>query len=179
MNKNSLRLSELIVEKQNPHIASKGFKDMPQEFVYEQGKDLTSVLYNIVVDIREENDQSMVNDWSISPNQLKGCDIRIHGTGEKPRIEFRVSEFQGGYRVPAENPCTLADRAKDTVKLLDKFEKSIKKEFKKRTGKTLTIKKPELRVDWQLVALNGLYQFVALRIGEIGTELPSHEWESK
>lgn len=163
----------------NPFQITKKLKDMPHEWAYEQGRDLPAVLHNIVVDMREEVDQNMINDWSISPKQLKSCNVKVHGTGEKPRIELRVSEMQGGYRVPAENPCILADRASDTVKLLDKFEKALKKEFKKRTGKTLSIKKPDLRVDWQMIALNGLYQFIALRVGECNTELPSQEWERK
>ena len=154
-------------------------KPAERQFVYEQGRDLTSILHNIVQDMREEVDQEMINDWSISPKQLKSCSVRVHGTGENPRVELRVSEMAGGYRVPAENPCVLADRGKDTVRLLDKFEKAVKKEFKKRTGKTLTIKKPELRVDWQQVALNGLYQFIALRVGECTTKLKPQEWERK
>lgn len=162
----------------NPYQTTK-LKPMEREWVYEQGRDLTSTLYNIVQDMREEVNQEMINDWSVSPKQLKNCAVRVHGTGENPRVEVRVSEMAGGYRVPAENPCVLADRAKDTIKLLDKFEKALKKEFKKRTGKTLTLKKPELRVDWQQVALNGLYQFVALRIGECTTKLQPQEWQGK
>jgi hypothetical protein len=154
-------------------------KPAERQFVYEQGKDLTSTLYNIVQDMREEVDQNMINDWSISPKQLKSCSAKVHGTGENPRVELRVSEMAGGYRVPAENPCVLSSRASDTVKLLDKFEKALKKEFKKRTGKALTIKKPQLRVDWQQVALNGLYQFIALRVGECTTKLQPQEWERK
>lgn len=160
----------------DPHLLTK-FKPMEREPVYEQGKDLVSTLKNIVVDMREERDQSMINDWGISPLQLKQCLIRVHGTESSPKVEFRVSEMQGGYRVPAENPCVLADRASDTVKMLDKFVKAVKKEFKRRTGKTLKTKKPETRVDWQQVALNGLYQFIALQIAECTTELPPQDWE--
>lgn len=162
----------------NPHQITK-IKPGEREWVYEQGRDLASTLHNIVVDMRQEVDQSMINDWSITPKQLKSCHVRIHGTGENPRVEFRVSEMAGGYRTPAENPCVLADRASDTVKLLDKFQKSLKKEFKKRTGKVLTIKKPKLVVDWQQIALNGLYQFIAARIGECSTQLETQEWERK
>lgn len=160
----------------DPHLITK-LKPMEREPVYEQGKDLVSTLKNIVVDMREERDQSMINDWGISPLQLKQCLVRVHGTGENPKVEFRVSEIHGGYRVPAENPCILADRAKDTIKMLEKFVKAVKKEFKRRTGKTLTVKKPETRVDWQQIALNGLYQFIALQIGECTTKLPPQEWE--
>ncbi len=162
----------------DPNLITK-LKPMLRQIVYEQGKDLTSTLKNIVVDMREERDQSMINDWGISPLQLKQCLVRVYGTEDKPKVEFRVSEMHGGYRVPAENPCVLSDRAGDTVKMLDKFEKAVKKEFKRRTGKTLSVKKPETRVDWQMISLNGLYQFTALKIGECTTELPPQEWERK
>lgn len=160
----------------DPNLITK-FKPMPREIAYEQGKDLTSTLHNIVVDMREERDQSMINDWGISPLQLKQCLIRVHGTGKKPKVEFRVSEFHGGYRHPGADPCELANRAKDTRKLLTKFEKAVKKEFKRRTGKTLSIRKAEEKVDWQAVASNGLYKFIALKVGDCHTELEPQSWE--
>lgn len=159
-----------------PHTITK-FKEMPREVVYEQGKDLTSTLYNIVVDMREEADQGMVNDWSISPKQLKACNVKVHGTGDKPRVELRVSEFHGGYLGRNANSCELAARCEETVKLLKKFEKDLKKEFKKRTGKTLSLSKADIIPDYHMVAANGLWRFVATKVSEVRVKLDGQSWE--
>jgi len=157
----------------DPFLISKvfKFKDSEREPVYEQGKDVVSTLHNIANDIREDANQAMINDWSISPKALKSCNLKVHGTNDVMKVEFRVSEFQGGYRVPAENPHILAARADETYKLLKKFEDLVKKEFKSRAGKTLTLKNKKENVDWKLVALNGLYQFTAVKVYDCPVDL--------
>jgi hypothetical protein len=156
--------------------------DAKRPVVYEQGKHLADVLHNIIVDLREGNDQSLYEKWGIP---FKSSDnwfnISLSGPAsadEFPGFVIKVNELSGGFRADAERPDILANRAKDTIKLLESVEKAIKKEFKERTGKALVWKsKPQTAVNWEMVAYNGLYRFFATRSGTLKTKLEPQEYE--
>lgn len=147
------------------------------EKAYDLNKDLPATLHDIVAKMKEESNQAMYNDWGISPKQLKACDVKVFGEG--PKITLQVFEYSGAYRLPQQHPRDLQNEAQGTIKLLIKFETALKKEFKKRTGKALKISKGKTDVNWSVVALNGLYQFVAVKRAEVNTELEGQTWDKE
>jgi hypothetical protein len=66
--------------------------------------------------------------------------------------------------------------SRDTVNLLSKFEKEIRKQFKERTGKALTLKDAKIFVNWQKIALNGLYKYVAVKSGVYNDKIEPNEY---
>ncbi len=147
------------------------------EKMYDPDKDLFHTLHQVVRDMKEMANQEMYNDWGISYKQLKTCDIKTTGTG---KIAFEVNHFHGGlFQVGKEDRDELIARQKDTKKLLDKFEESVKKEFKKRTGKTLKMTNAETHINWELVSSNALYRFYAIRIADLKTELDGQSYSDK
>lgn len=154
------------------YIEGPGKKQTKYEKTFEKEKDLLSTLHQISVDIREEYDQEMYKDWGIPPKMMKWCRIKTFlDLDGNTNIQLLVDELSGGYRINKENPKELEKKGLETKKLLDKFEKSIRNEFKKRTGKTLKISKGDTIIDWELIALNGLYRFYAIKTAEVKTEL--------
>lgn len=154
---------------------TKKLQPMPQEKAYDQDKDLQGVLVDIVTKMREEANQAMYNDWGISPKELKSCSIKLFGS-DPLHITLQVNESGGAYRLPQQNVNDLQLQSKGTLKLLEKFETALKKEFKARTKKTLKISKGKTDVNWEMVALNGLYQFVAIKQADVTTELDGQSW---
>ncbi len=159
------------------YLITKKVKEMPMEKAYDQDKDLSATLKDIVDKMKDETDKAMYNDWGISPKQLKFCNIKLYGNPLK--ITLQVFENSGAYRLPEVHPRDLQNDANGTLKLLDKFEKALKKEFKTRTGKALKISKGSSDVSWSKIALNGLYQFVAIKQAEVSTELDGQSWEKE
>lgn len=153
-------------------------KDQSQpEKVYDGDKDLPHSLHQIVADMKEKANQEMYNDWSISYKDLKTCDIKTTGTG---KIALEVNQFFGGlFQVGKEDVKEMVERGKDTKKLLDKFESALKKEFKKRTGKTLKMTNVETFVNWELVSSNHLYRFFAIRTADLKTELDGQSYSDE
>lgn len=162
----------------NKRLTTKGFKEMESNKVYHEDKDIVATLHAIKTKLKDDADKAMYNDWGIAPTQLKSCDIKVSkDSDDKIVVQLKVNEFHGGFRVPSEDPRHLEARGKETLELLKKLESAVKKEFKEKTGKTLRLEKSTPKVDWQLVALNGLYQFVALRSAKVNTELDKHEFD--
>lgn len=162
----------------NKHLITKGLKEMESGKVYHEDKDVVATLHAIKTKLRDDVDKAMYNDWGIAPEKLKSCDLKVSKDSDgKIVLQLKVSEMHGGHRVPVEDPRNLEARGKETLALLKKLEAAVKKEFKEKTGKTLRLAASDAKVDWQLVALNGLYQFVALRSAKVNTELDKHEFD--
>lgn len=162
----------------NKYLITKGLKEMDSNKVYHEEKDVAATLYAIKEKLKDDANKSLYNDWGVPVTALKGCDIKVSGGPDnKIVVQFKINEFHGGFRVPSEDPRVLEERGKDALKTLKKLEDAVKKEFKSRTGKTLKLEKTDAKVDWQLVALNGLYQFVAVRTTKVNTELEKHEFD--
>lgn len=160
------------------YLVTKKLKDMPQEKAYDQDKDLKATLHDIVDKMKDEANKAMYNDWDVSPKDLKHCDIKVFGSNPT-KVTLKVTQQSGAYRLPKMNPRDVQQEANNTLKVLKKFEAALKKEFKKRTGKTLRISSGETNVNWGLVALNGLHQFVAIKEADVKTELEGQSWEKE
>lgn len=153
---------------------TKKFEDPGAQNVVDLNGDVQTVLKQIVVDMKQGVDTSMMNKWDISWKDLKNCAIKMNGDS----VVFEVYEHVGGLRTKTENPFVLEARSKGTLELMDKFLKNVRKEFKERTGKNLTLKNQKKLCNWEMVATNGLYRFFCLLNATVGTALDGQEFEN-
>lgn len=159
------------------YIEGPGKDQTKYEKTFEKEKDLLSTLHQIAVDLREEYDQEIYSKWGIPPKMAKWCRLKTFTDLDGDiNIQLLVNELSGGYRINKEYPSELEKRGVETKKLLEKFEKLVRAEFKKRTGKALKISKGDTIVDWELIALNGLYNFFAIKTAKVRTELDGQSY---
>lgn len=156
------------------HIKPSEKTTPPIEPVFDLNKDVVRVLHQIVEDMKEDADRGIKQKWGIPFKNLKNCDVK---TGADGNVILLVFEHHGGFRVSQEDSTVLHKRALDTKKLLNTFEKELKKEFKERTGKALRFSKGITQCDFQLVAQNGLYRFWAFKNCQVKTELDGQEYK--
>ena len=148
--------------------ASDDKKQSKMEPVYRLDKDLGSVLHQIVVDLRYKENSEIRDKWGVSYKEMSWCSIKTGGD----LLEIRVERLDGSFREPSLAAIELRKHHRETTELLKKFEQAIRKEFRARTGKSLSFtgKKSELS-DYERVALNGVYRFVAAKKGHVKTVL--------
>lgn len=148
--------------------ASDDKKQSEMEPVYRLDKDLGSVLHQICTDLRNKENSEIRKEWGVSYHEMSWCSIKTGGD----MLELRVERLDGSFREPALNVDELRKKNKETAELLKKFEKAVRKEFKSRTGKALSFvgKKVE-KSDYERVALNGVYRFIACKKGHVKTTL--------
>lgn len=149
------------------------------ERVYDKENDLTAILHQIKVDLREEYDQSLYSQWGISPKEMKWCDIKVSGHGaDHIRLELKAEFLAGGYRIGIPS-YELDKRNEEVIKLLNKFEKAVRDKYKEYTGKALRLSKVETASNREKVAFNDLYRFFAIRSGLVklkdGIEYPEDQ----
>jgi hypothetical protein len=152
-------------------IGGKHKKQTQMEPVYDQTKDLHATLFQIVEDLKEKKNEELRKQLAVSWKELEWCDIKFAGNC----LELRVNHLDGALREPQKHPQELQKKLKETYDVLDRFENAVRKEFKKRTKKALTWVTPKKAANYELVALNGVYRFYAIKIGEIKTTLPGQE----
>lgn len=138
--------------------------------VYKLDRDLEQVIHNIVVSLK--NDKEMTNKWNLGPKQDHWFNVKIQG----PEMELRVECLKGGWRTQRLDVNEMQQYAKEVVKLLGKFEKAVRSEFKERTGKALRWGKGKEYVNYEPVALNNLYKFYAFKSGPVRVSVDRQEW---
>lgn len=155
--------------------ASKEKKQSEMEPVYRLDKDLSTVLHQIVKDLSDKENSEIRNKWGVSFKEMSWCNLRLGGDA----LELKVEKLDGSLREPVMQVAEIRKKLKETETLLGKFEKAVKKEFKERTGKTLSfVGKGKTGSDHGLVALNGLYRFVAYKRAIIKTSLDGQSFEN-
>jgi hypothetical protein len=147
-------------------IAGKHKKQTKPEPLFDQTKDLKSVIYQIAADLREKANWEL-HGTQTSWKDLKTCDVKMSGD----TLEIKVNAMDGSLRQPRLHLGELQNKIKQTKVLLDRFETALRKEFKKRTGRALSWKNKKEIADCEMIALNGLHRFYAIRVGQITTEL--------
>lgn len=147
-------------------IAGKHKKQTAPKPLFDQTKDLKSVIHQIAADLREKANWEL-HGTQTSWKDLKTCDVQMSGNN----LTIRVNAMDGSLRQPRKNASELQAKMKQTTVLLDRFETALRKEFKKRTGRTLSWKNKKEMSDCEMIALNGLHRFYAIRTGEVTTEL--------
>lgn len=148
-------------------------KQSPRIPVFDQNKDLPSVLHQIVQDMKENSEKELYNKWGFPWKKVANFKIKMRGNDG---LELLFFKLEGGFRVPQEDRNILQRKALETKKDLEKFEKALKKEFKERTGKTLRLSKGKVDCNYELVAYNGLYRFFTIKQCDVKTELDGHTY---
>lgn len=156
-------------------IGGKHKKQTKMEPVYDQSKDLHATLFQIVEDLKEKRNEELRQELAVSWKELQWCDIKFGGN----TLELRVNILDGALREPQKHTQELQKKLKEVYAVLDRFEKAVRKEFKNRTKKALTWNKPKEFANFELIAMNGLYRFYALKVGEIKTTLPGQSFSDE
>lgn len=137
---------------------------------YKLDKDVHQVLHNIVSDIM--HDKSLKNKWNLPFKDGYWCNIKIHGD----QMELRTECLKGGFRTNKADILELQKFARETKKDLGKFERAVRSEFKKRTGKALKWGKGKEFCNYEMIAMNGMYKFYCYKSGPIKVDLGGQEF---
>ena len=154
-------------------IGGKHKKQTKAEPVYDQTKDLKAVIFQIVEDLKEQTNEELRSRLAVSWKELQWLNAKMGGNV----LELRITIADGSLRMPQRHPQELQKKSKESLDVLGRVESAIRKEFKKRTGKALTWVNPKEATDYQLVALNGLYNFYAIKVGEVKTVLAGQSFD--
>lgn len=155
--------------------ASPAKKQTPAEPVFDFYADVATTVGQIVSDLREEKNEEIRKVYGINWKELEGLNWKMSGDV----LQLTVTKTNGSFRMPKLAPQDLQKLLKETYNCLHAFEGAVREEFRKRTGKALTWKDPKEFADFSLVSMNGLYQFVAKKIGKVKTILPGQSFEKK
>lgn len=156
-------------------VGSKFKKQTPMEPVFDLNADVQRVVHQIISDLREKENDELRKKLAVNWKELEWFNVKFSGNV----MQISVTKLDGSLRMPQAPPGELQKRLKECYECLHKFEKALREEFRDRTGKALTWKDAKEHADFQLVALNGLYQFVAKKIGEVKTVLPGQSYDKK
>lgn len=148
-------------------VGGKHKKQTEMEPVYDQTLDLQGTLYQIVSDLKEQQNEDMRKVYGLPWKELEYADIKFGGN----KLELRLNILDGSLREPKRNPAELQKKLADVYDALHRYEDAVRKEFRKRTGKALTWVDPKEFADCEMIALNGLYRYYALKLGEVKTKL--------
>lgn len=166
-----MEIKDLLIEKKRKTKAKKVevTKRVP---VFDQNQDLHSTISSIVYDMKDDNNV-LAAKFNLPWTQMKFCNVKFAGD----KIILNVEERKGGFKIHDENPKIINKQLSEITKLMDKFEKALKAEFKERTGKNLSIKGKTTKSDCMRVALNGLYRFFCIRTGEVSAKLEGQTFQ--
>lgn len=153
-------------------IAGKHKKQTEIEPVFDREKDLQSVLFQIVEDLKEKQNDKLRSRLAVSWKELQFCNINFGGD----TLELKINIIDGSLREPQKNPAELQKRLREAYNVLHKFEDAVRKEFKSRTGKSLIWTESREFASHEMVALNGLYRFYALKAGKVKTSLEGQQF---
>lgn len=166
-----MEIKDLLTEKRK-----KASKKMPQAMervpVFKQNQDMNSVISSIVYEMKDDNNK-LAAKYNLPWTQMRFCNIKF--TGDK--LILSVEERKGGFKIRDENPRIINKQLAEIKQLMEKFEKSLKEEFKERTGKTLTLKNKETKADCNRVALNGLYRFFCIRSADASSKVEGQTFQ--
>jgi hypothetical protein len=156
-------------------VAGEYKKQSPQEPVYDFFGDVQTVIGQIVSDLKEKDNTELRKRMAVNWKELQWYNAKMTGT----KLQISIEKTEGGLRTPKYSQLELQKLLKETMSSLRKFETALREEFRKRTGKALTWIDPKEFADYQLVAMNGLYLFVAKKVGEVKTILPGQKFEKE
>lgn len=145
---------------------------------YAQEQDLDALVHQCDVDLREENDQGIYNDW-LPYKQSKWCRLKTYGNGEtgELRVVFMVDRLDNGLRVPRTDSKEINKFCRETEKILEKYIKAFRECFKNKAGKAVRLSKMKAHPTQAApVALNGLYRIVAMKEAVVTTKLDGQSW---
>lgn len=154
--------------------ASSAKKQTQPEPVFDFYANVENVVNQIVADLREEQNEEVRQKHGVNYKELQWFNCKMSGNV----LQISVQKTNGSLRMPKLPPQELQKILKETLDCLHKFESALREEFRKRTGKALTWIDPKEWADFELVAMNGLYQFFARKIGKVKTVLPGQSFDN-
>lgn len=154
--------------------------DNKKERAYLPEQDILHGIAQAAVDVREKKDQEIYKEWGIPYKAFSWCNTKIHNNnGEGIVVLFSVDRLDNGLRLPSADSIQLEKYARETQKILKSYITEMKKMFKEITGKTLTLKNvKDFPCNYEKVANNGLYRFVARQKAEVRTKMDKQEYPS-
>jgi hypothetical protein len=161
-----------LTEKKKKKIKQKKLKYGNVQHAFNIIGSLPEVLSTIVNEMKLDNNE-IARKWNMSWQQAKSCNISFSGD----EVILKVEQRKGGFRISGEDPRNLLGELNEVRKVLSKFEDAIRKEFKKRTGKTLRLKERKIVSNFEPVAYNGLYRFFAVKIATASAALDGQQWQ--
>jgi hypothetical protein len=153
-------------------VGGKHKKQTEMEPVFDFNADVDTVVHQIVSDLREKQNDELRKRLAVSWKELEWVKVKTGGN----KLEISVDLLDGSLRQPKKNPAECQKKLKETIRVLERFEDAIRKEFRSRTNKALTWVDPHVHADFELIALNGLCRFFARKFGEIKTSLPGQKF---
>lgn len=136
--------------------------DREETLVYHFDRDIEQILHNIVNAWNRNKDYK--KRWNINPKEEIFVNIKTQGTF----LELRVEGLRGGWRYVGHlDQMEMNKHLEEMKKCLKQAEKDLRKEFKEKAGKGFRWSKGKEWADFQPVAMNGLYRFVASKSGNI------------
>lgn len=149
-------------------------KQTEMEPVFRLDRDLGSVVHQIAQDLRNKENSELYKNYGVSWKEMSWCSVKMAGD----ILQLKVERLDGSFREPALNVDELRKKNKEILDLLKKFEKTLRKEFKSRTGKAFSFTgKTVEKADFERVALNGVYRFVAMKKGHVRTTLDGQSFD--
>lgn len=139
-------------------------------------QNLQSVLQTITNEMKLDSNK-LAAKYDLPWKELEYCNISFTGKEEGQELTMKVEDRKGGFRVGAGDAAALQAKLSDIRKTLSNFEKALKKEFKERTGKALRLTKPKEIANYEMVALNGLYRFFAIKTVCVDASLEEPEYK--
>ena len=141
--------------------------------VYRLDRDIEQVLHNIVNVFN--SDEGRHQSWGLNPKEEVWVNIRYQG-GD---LELRVESLKGGWRTTVSDVVEMEKYATCMKDCLTKAEKDIRDTFKDITGKSLRWGKGKEWVNYEPVAMNGLYKFYAHKTGPVRVVLDRQKFVEK
>jgi hypothetical protein len=154
-------------------IGGKHKKQTKMEPVVDLNADVQTVVHQIIEDLKEKQNEDLRSKLAVSWKELEWCSVKMGGNV----LELRVVCLDGALREPKKHPTELQKKRRQVYDMLHRLEKAVRKEFRERTGKALTWNKPKEHADFEMIALNGLYRFFAVKVGEVKTSLPGQSFD--
>lgn len=164
-----MRIEHLLIERKKKAKKIEVTDRVPS---FKLDQDMHSVISSLVYEMKEDNNK-LAAKYDLPWTQAKYCNVQFEGD----QIIMKVEERKGGFRIRGENGKVLNSQLADVIKLGEKFEKAIKKEFKERTGKALTIKGKSTKSDFEMVAYNGLYRFFTITTGKVSSKVEGQSFQ--
>lgn len=149
-----------------------------KERAYLPENDILHAIAQAAVDVRESKDQAIYKEWGIPYKAFNWCNTKIHNdNGEGIKVIFSVDRLDNGLRLPSADSIQLEKYGRETQKVLKSYIAEMKKMFKQITGKTLTLSKvQDYPCNYEKVANNGLYRFVARQVASVRTKIDQQEY---
>lgn len=135
--------------------------DREDTLVYRFDRDIEQILHNVVNAWNRNADYK--KRWNINPKEEVFVNIRTQGDF----LELRVEGLRGGWFVGSQEQIEMNKYLEEMKKYLKKAESELRSAFKEKAGKAFRWSKGKEWSNFEPIAQNGIYRFVAYKAGPI------------